>query len=182
MMRAVPFFPLALLLSLASFAAACGDDGGSGGSGGSSTKAETTGGETTTSTTDSTTGASTTTGMMADPCDGAGTVSFATDVIPILAQKCATTGCHVGSLPDGGLALDSGNAHGATVGTPTKSCGGDRVRVIAGDPGESYLWDKIHGTDLCGTSKKMPPATKPQLTDAEKQTITSWICGGALND
>lgn len=182
MNRGSSFFPVAVL-SFVALAAACVDESGSGGGGegGSGTKAETTGGETTTSTTDSTTEASTSTGMV-DPCEGAETVSFANDVSPIFAQKCATTGCHTGALPDGGLDLDALDAHEETVGTATQGCSGDRVRVIAGDPAESYLWDKINGTDLCGTSKKMPPATKPQLTDEEKRTITSWICGGALND
>jgi hypothetical protein len=64
----------------------------------------------------------------------------------------------------------------------TKSCGGDRIRVIPGDPAQSYLWDKIQNTDLCGTSGKMPPASKPQLTEEQKAIITAWICGGAVQD
>ncbi|MBL9027379.1 MAG: hypothetical protein JNL21_34630 [Myxococcales bacterium] len=184
MQRRSTFFSVGLFVSFAALAAACGDDGGSGGGGGSTTT--TTGSESTTdgtsvaSTTETSTSAST--GMIVDPCEGAGIVSFAADVAPVLEQKCATANCHVGSMADGGLDLGAMVAHANTVGHATKSCGGDRTRVIAGDPAESYLWDKIMGTDLCGTSKKMPPATKPQLDAAEIQAITDWICGGALDD
>ncbi len=179
-----PFFPLlAPCLLVASFVAACGDEEGSGGAGGSDdgdTTAST--GGTDASTSAETTGGSTSTGTSA-ACEGVtATVSFSADIQPILTAKCATTGCHVGTSPDGGMNLSEASAYTATVNKETKGCGGDRIRIIPSNPDESYLWDKIHGMDLCGTSGKMPPSTKPQLTDDEKAAITAWICGGALED
>jgi len=165
-------------------AAACGDEsggGGDGGGGGDDTKT-TSEATTTDATTDASSSDASSSSGGVDPCEGLAPVSFTNDVAPIFVQRCATTGCHVGTLADGGLDLSDGNAHGDAVNVATKSCGGDRTRVIPSDPSESYLHDKIHGVDLCGTSKKMPPSGKPQLTDEQKQVITAWICGGALDD
>lgn len=162
--------------------AACGDAGGAGGAGGAD-EDEDTASSTDDGSTSETTGETTSTGMTLPECEGVTqAVSFAADVAPIFQSKCATSGCHTGSLPDGGMNLGAESAYEATVNHATKSCSGDRVRIIPGDPAESYLWDKIQNTDLCGTSGKMPPSGKPQLTADEKAVITAWICGGAVQD
>jgi len=111
---------------------------------------------------------------------GMATVPFA-DVQTILTARCATTGCHTGGgMAKAGLDLSAGNAFTALVGKTTTQCNGTRSRVIPGDPLESYLVDKILGVDLCGTSKRMPPSISLSTTDI--QTISDWICGGALEN
>ncbi|NUO48699.1 MAG: hypothetical protein HOV80_07575 [Polyangiaceae bacterium] len=176
-------FGSALALTLAAVTGvACGDAGGSGGAGGDD-EDEDTSSTTDDGSTSETTGETTSTGMILPECEAVTqTVSFTNDVAPIFQTKCATSGCHTGSLPDGGMNLGADNAYEATVNHATKSCSGDRVRIIPGDPAESYLWDKIQNTDLCGTSGKMPPSGKPQLTAEQKTVITAWICGGAVQD
>ncbi len=79
-----------------------------------------------------------------------------------------------------GLDLSVGNSFAALVGKTTTQCSGARTRVIPSDPNESYLLDKVLGVDLCGTSKRMPPSISLSTTDI--QTISDWICGGALEN
>ena len=105
--------------------------------------------------------------------------SFAADVQPILTASCAKTACHTGSLPKAGLDLSAGNAHGELVGVPSVQCD-DRLLVVPGAPTESYLMNKVMNVDLCGTSKKMPPSGS--LSDTQLQTLSDWICAGALDD
>jgi Stigma-specific protein, Stig1 len=111
---------------------------------------------------------------------GMTTVPFA-DVQAILTARCATAGCHTGgAIAKAGLDLTAGVAYGALVNKATTQCSGMRTRVIPGDPIESYLVDKVLGVDLCGTSKRMPPSIS--LSAAEIQTISDWVCGGALEN
>lgn len=175
-------FGSALALAAAVLApAACGDAGGSGGGGGEDVDDDTSSSDD--GSASETTAETTSSGMIFPECEAVTQpVSFANDVVPIFQTRCATAGCHTGSLPDGGMNLGADTAHEATVNHATKSCSGDRIRVIPGDPAESYLWDKIQNTDLCGTSGKMPPSGKPQLTAEQKAIITAWICGGAALD
>jgi hypothetical protein len=112
---------------------------------------------------------------------GLPTVSFAADVQPIFTQSCAKTNCHKGTAPDVGLDLSAGKSHADIVGVATAECSGDRVRVIAGDPQQSYLFDKVVGVDLCGNSSRMP-INSPKLSDAHLAVLEAWICGGALDD
>lgn len=109
------------------------------------------------------------------------TVPFA-DVQAILTQRCATAGCHVGATAKEGLDLSAGNAYAGLVNVATKQCGADRMRVLPGKPDESYVIDKVMGVDLCGgiSSKRMPPSIA--LSTKDIQTISDWICGGALEN
>jgi hypothetical protein len=109
-------------------------------------------------------------------------VSFAADVQPILTASCAKTNCHSGAAPDEGLSLMAGQSHAELVGAATSECSGTRTRVAAGDPAESYLFDKVRGVDLCGTSKRMPPPLGPMLSQSDRDVLEAWICGGALDD
>lgn len=119
-------------------------------------------------------------------CVDVTTVSFSADVQPILAGSCALNGCHTGVSPDASLSLAEGAAWSELVGAPTFQCAGQRTRVVPMDPGQSYLFAKVRGVDMC-KGKRMPPAPPPGQTpapfgDAEIKTIESWICGGALDD
>jgi hypothetical protein len=104
------------------------------------------------------------------------------DVQPIFTTSCAKSTCHAGTQPDAGLDLREGVAHGELVDEMTSQCGGDRVRIVAGDPAESYLFDKVRGEELCGTSRRMPPTPNPMLAQGDLDILEAWICGGALDD
>lgn len=174
-----------IILSLMLTVSACGDDGSGGGGAGTGGSPASGGGGSGTGGTASTGGAPEGGGGAASEtfcAPGLPTVSFAADVQPILSASCAKTTCHAGVQPDAGLDLREGQAHGELLAVATTKCSGDRVRVVAGDPAESYLFDKVRGVDLCGTSKRMPPTPNPMLTQSELDVLEAWICSGALDD
>jgi hypothetical protein len=55
-------------------------------------------------------------------------------------------------------------------------------RIEPGSPERSYLYHKITGTqaDVGGSGERMPKGG--QLSDAEIQTIRTWIAQGALDN
>lgn len=111
-------------------------------------------------------------------CPGDG-VSFAAEVEPLLADECTGGGCHGSPVPSAGLDLRAGFAYDDLVGVASSQCD-DRLRVAPGQPGASYLMDKLLGVNLCfGT--KMPKAG-PGLSAEQIATVSEWICRGAMND
>jgi hypothetical protein len=111
-------------------------------------------------------------------CPGDG-VSFAAEVEPVLVNACTGMGCHGFPASAAGLDLRLGNAYGNLVGIPSSQCN-DRMLVAPGQPGASYLMDKLQGINLCfGT--KMPKAA-PALSAAQIAAISEWICRGAADN
>jgi hypothetical protein len=95
--------------------------------------------------------------------DGDKPPTFQSTVGPLLQAKCSK--CHSGAKAKGDLDL-------STVAGIRK--GGESGPVVAaGKPDESLLFEKIHN----GT---MPPDKKSHLSDAEIESIRSWILDGAL--
>lgn len=110
---------------------------------------------------------------------GMTSVPFA-DVQTILTNSCTSMNCHSGAMPKAGLDLTAGAAYAALVNKTTSQCNGSRTRVMPNKPEESYLVDKLMGIELCGTSKRMPPLASLPAKDI--QTISDWICAGALEN
>jgi hypothetical protein len=107
-------------------------------------------------------------------------VSFSTEVLPILLDRCTALGCHAPPMPRANLDLTAAVAFNELVGVSTNQCGGQRVRVEPGDPEGSYVVSKLDGIDLCfGT--QMPKGATP-LSTAARQTIKTWICQGAQDN
>jgi len=99
-----------------------------------------------------------------------------------LAGRQACTDCHSdqGRNPSGGLVLLDGRAHAALVGVASTGKPG-AVRVIPGDPDNSYLLKKLVGSpDIAGV--RMPRGTGPYLTDGQILVIRRWIQIGAPNN
>jgi mono/diheme cytochrome c family protein len=100
----------------------------------------------------------------AETAPAGASVSFATDILPMLESRCAS--CHGGNRTEEGLSLKSyadvmaGSEGGAVV--------------IAGDSGDSLLADMV-------TSQKMPKRG-PKLTPPQIQLIVDWINQGALDN
>lgn len=97
--------------------------------------------------------------------------------------RVACTGCHTsaGRTPVAGLDLAGANAHGQLVGVPSNAKPG-AIRVIPGDPANSYLIHKLEGrSDIVG--QRMPRgAAGPFLTEGQIRVIKRWIELGALNN
>ncbi len=87
--------------------------------------------------------------------------------------------CHTGAMPKAGLNLSEGMAHAALTDGTSGACSDSRALVVAGEPAESYLVNKLLGADLC-MGKRMPPSAA--LAADKIKTITDWICAGALDD
>ena len=99
-----------------------------------------------------------------------------------LAGRQACTDCHSdqGRNPSGGLNLLDGRAHAALVGVGSTGKPG-AVRVIPGDPDNSYLVKKLEGAaDIAGV--RMPRGTGPYLTQGQILVIRRWIQIGAPNN
>jgi hypothetical protein len=108
-------------------------------------------------------------------CEGASALSYAANIEPVLAAQCTAAGCHRGPVPQAGLNLTTGNGYAGLVGVASSQCA-NRMIVAPGQPGASYLVNKLMGTNLCfGT--KMP---KTGSIGADNiAAINDWICTGA---
>jgi hypothetical protein len=96
--------------------------------------------------------------------------------------RTACTNCHtnVGRNPAGGLNLTHDVAYAQLVDRPTQAPAG-KVRVVPGDPENSYLIHKLDGR--AGISgRRMPNNGPPYLTDGQILVIERWIALGAPNN
>ncbi len=104
--------------------------------------------------------------MYDDPAQAGRPVpSFSNDILPILTQRCALSGCHV-----------AGGQHGVDLRTyETLKKGGEHgAIIIAGNAGESELVDEIVEGNM--------PLGGPRLKTAQIQLIIDWVNSGAKND
>jgi hypothetical protein len=96
--------------------------------------------------------------------------------------RLACTGCHtnVGRNPSGGLNLVSAVSYASLIRVASTAKPG-AVRVIPGDPDNSYLVHKLEGrADIVGV--RMPRGNGPYLTDGQMLVIKRWIANGAPNN
>jgi hypothetical protein len=97
--------------------------------------------------------------------------------------RAACTSCHTtagGRVPPAGMDLGSASAHAQLVNVPSNAKPG-AVRVIPGDPENSYLIHKLEGrSGIVG--QRMPRGTGPFLTDGQMLVIKRWIELGAPNN
>jgi hypothetical protein len=94
------------------------------------------------------------------------------------AGRAACTQCHTSGSPlSGGLNLTQDLAYDQLVNARSRFKPG-AIRVIPGDPGNSYLIQKLEGaTGIAG--KRMPNTGPPYLTDGQILIIRRWIAIGA---
>jgi len=98
------------------------------------------------------------------------------------AGRTACTTCHtnVGRNPTGGLNLVADFAYAQLVNVPSGGRAG-AVRVIPGDPENSYLIHKLEGrSGIAG--RRMPNNGPPYLTEGQIRIIKRWIEIGAPNN
>lgn len=95
----------------------------------------------------------------------------------VFTPSCAIRSCHGQGSEDGGLSLEEGKARSELVDVPAFR-NPAKLRVIPGDPDNSFLVQKIEGT---GEGLKMPPGARV-ISDSAKQAIRDWISNGAEDD
>ena len=95
----------------------------------------------------------------------------------------ACTGCHAsagGRAAASGLDLTAAVAYANLVNVGSRGKPG-AVRVIPGDPANSYLLHKLEGrSDIVG--QRMPRTSGPFLTEGQLAVIKRWIANGAPNN
>ena len=92
-------------------------------------------------------------------------------------QACIACHTNVGRNPSGGMILLHDLAYDQLVNMPSRGKPG-AIRVIPGDPENSYLVHKIEGrADIVG--RRMPQAGPPYLTDGQILILKRWIAKGA---
>jgi hypothetical protein len=120
------------------------------------------------------------TGTPEDASRGTDAPSWSEEVYPILAGNCEP--CHT-NRASGALDMSSASsAHSnlVEVDAAGPACGsGSRVRVVPGDASSSLLYQKVSGTQDCGS--QMPLVGGP-LSESQIQTLGAWIDAGAMND
>lgn len=115
---------------------------------------------------------------VAGACTCGPPISFAGQVQPIFTAGC-TSGCHSGMHPAASLSLVTGSAIASLVNVPSSSCS-QRLRVSPGMADQSYLMNKLTGTNLCSGSQM--PKTGGALSASALDLISGWICEGAPNN
>jgi hypothetical protein len=94
----------------------------------------------------------------------------------IFGPTCATANCHSGAMPDANLDLsDEATSRANLVGVSTTQLGGAGIRVISGDPDNSYLIQKLENAAGIEGQRMPIGAALPQ---ADIDVIRQWITDG----
>lgn len=99
-----------------------------------------------------------------DPTADLPTISYSTDISPIISANCASSGCH-----DGNGELGSLQTYDELI---------RYTDVQAGKPHNSNLYNIIR----LYIGNVMPPKPNNHLTDEQIATIYVWILQGAKNN
>lgn len=95
----------------------------------------------------------------------------------IFGPTCATANCHSGATPDANLNLsDEATSRANLVGVSTTQLGGAGIRVISGDPDNSYLIQKLE--NAAGIEGQQMPLGGAPLPQADIDVIRLWIADG----
>lgn len=106
-----------------------------------------------------------------------GEPSFSGEVQPLFTARCSFSGCHDAGSASGELVLSAGQAYSQLVNVPS-ALEPDRVRVLPGDPQNSYLVMKLENRQSVGEA--MPLGD--DLDSTEIQIIRNWIENGVKDN
>ena len=99
--------------------------------------------------------------LLNNNCDTTVTMSYQTNITPILSNSCgANNSCH--------------STQGAGGGVILQNYAGVKSAVTSGKLLSSILWD--------GNAQQMPKGSASQLNDCALAKIEKWIKAGALNN
>lgn len=93
----------------------------------------------------------------------------------VFTPTCAVPGCHGGGTVQYGLRLDPGYSAGNLIGVASPRDAA-LVRVVPGNPGGSFLIQKLEGTQTLGDRM---PQFGPYLPQSTIDVIRQWIQDGA---
>jgi hypothetical protein len=98
--------------------------------------------------------------------------SFAADIQPVFASRCAVAGCHITPTEANlGLVLkDTATSYNNLVNADSVEVPGAK-RVVPADSTASYLMFKLDSGEM--------PKSGPMLSDGTRNTIRNWIDQGA---
>ena len=105
---------------------------------------------------------------------GALTADFASIQAHVFTPIC--TACHAGAAAPQGLRLDATSSYALLVGVPSNEVA-SILRVRPGDPGNSYIVQKLEGHAAVGAQM---PLGGPYLDVATIAVIRQWISDGAM--
>jgi len=109
-------------------------------------------------------------------------LSFSAHIQPIFTGNCAfAAGCHAGPTPQQGMNLSDGQAYANIVNVFSNQVPRLR-RIEPNNPDSSYMVLKLQGNagSVGGLGTRMPLGG--QLTQAQIDTIRTWVAGGARNN
>lgn len=111
-----------------------------------------------------------------------GPLSLAFDVQPIFDSYCVQ--CHMLEVAQAGLVLEDGEAYANLVGV--RSSESTLLRVIRGNPENSYLIKKLRGTHIqaggAGLGMPLVEGTYEPLSKRDIEAISHWIALGAKDN
>jgi len=93
----------------------------------------------------------------------------------VFSVRCAVPGCHGGGTVQQDLRLDPGYSAGNLINVPSPR-DPNLIRVIPGNPGGSFLIQKLEGTQTLGDQM---PQFGPYLPQSTIDAIRQWIQDGA---
>ncbi len=96
----------------------------------------------------------------------------------VFTPSCATAGCHQGAGAPQGLRLEGALSYAMLVNVASSEDPGV-LRVAPGNPGASYLVQKLEGSASVGAQMPLNAAPLPQATI---DVIRQWITDGAVDD
>lgn len=113
------------------------------------------------------------------PLSEGGNVALAPTLESIQANifNPSCTVCHAGANAPQGLRLDAANSFTNLVGVPSNQV--SLFRVNPGEPGQSYLVQKLEGSAAVG---ERMPLGGPPIPQATIDFVRQWISDGALAD
>ena len=124
--------------------------------------------------------------MQCVPAPGTGPCDDAVSTLDLLerhvfAPTCSRDTCHNGPQSEHTLNLLPGEAHANLVGVEpdnlTARLAG-KLRVDPGNPGNSFILDKLHGSLLPDEGERMPRGL-PKIPAKEIALLEAWIAAGA---
>ena len=115
----------------------------------------------------------------ATPCDDL--TSTFEQIQRVIFPTCARSTCHNVAQGLHQLSLDPADAYASLVGVaannPVAAAAG-KLRVDPGNPGNSFILDKLRGTLAAGEGERMPRGLK-KLKSLEIELVEEWIAAGA---
>jgi hypothetical protein len=114
------------------------------------------------------------------PCDGLAS-TFEQIQRQIFTATCAVPTCHSVAQGEHDMSLAAGEAYASLVGVTPKNAAAaaaGKLRVDPGNPDNSFILDKLHGTLTAGEGARMPLDRDP-LRSLNIQLIEEWIAAGA---